>query len=298
MLEIYGKQGRVEGKLIRVLRLDAEGFDYIDDPVEALRAIRAKKTSADLFTFIQRPTETAPKYGLYRESDNLACLAITSYDQWLSQQVDFRVRNKVRKSAKAGVAVREVEFDEAFVQGISTIYNESPVRQGKPFWHYQKDINEVRRMNATYLERSIFIGAFFDNALIGFVKMVTSEDRTLAGFMQIVSLIAQRDKAPTNALMSQAVKSCADRGIKHLLYANFTYGNKQEDGLAEFKRNNGFEKVEVPRYYVPLSIRGRIALRFGLHHDAKTWIPESVAAPYRRLRSAWYDRKLPKQSTA
>ena len=109
---------------------------------------------------------------------------------------------------------------------------------------------------------------------------------------------SQRDKAPTNALMAQAVKSCADRGIKHLLYANFSYGRKQTDGLAEFKRANGFEKVEVPRYFVPLTIKGRIALRFGLHHDAKTWIPESIAARYRRLREAWYDRKLTKLENA
>ena len=298
MILICGNQGLVEGKLIRIARIDAEGYDYIDDPFAAVHEIRATETRADLFTFLQKPLSADLKYSFYRETDNFASLTITSYDQWIAQQIDFRVRNKIRKAAKAGVTVREVEFDKALVQGISAIYNESPVRQGKPFWHYRKEIDEVWRMNATFLDRSIFIGAFLDGALIGFIKLVMSKDRTLAGLMQIVSMISQRDKAPTNALIAQAVKSCSDRGIKQLLYANFSYGNKQSDGLAEFKRANGFEKVDAPRYYVPLTVWGRIALRFGLHHDVKSWIPEEIAAPYRRLRGAWYGRKLPRLEKA
>lgn len=291
MVKICGNQCLVEGKLIKVLRIDAEGYDYCDDPFEALQEIRAKKTKADLFTFVQKPSELVAKYNFYREVDNFACLTITSYDQWNSQQIDFRVRNKIRKAAKAGVAVREVKFDEVLVKGISEIYNESPVRQGKPFWHYQKEIDEVRKMNATFLDRSIFIGAFLDGALIGFIKMVMSEDRTLAGLMQIVSMVSQRDKAPTNALMAQAVKSCSDRRIKYLLYANFSYGKKQQDSLADFKRHNGFQKIELPRYYVPLTLLGRVALRLALHHRSKDWIPEPVARTFRELRSLWYANK-------
>jgi len=291
MVKICENQCLVEGKLIKILRIDAEGYDYIDDPLAALGEIRARRTKADLFTFVQRPSEPVAKFSYYRESDNFACLKISSYDQWLGQQIDFRVRNKVRKAAKAGVTVREVNFDEDLVKGISAIYNETSVRQGKPFWHYQKAIDEVRNMNATFLSRSIFIGAFLGDELIGFIKMVMSKDHTLAGLMQIVSLVSQRDKAPTNALLAQAVKSCEDRGIRNLLYANFSYGNKQSDGLAEFKRNNGFEKIDVPRYYVPLTVMGRVALRFGLHHELKSMVPESVASPYRKLRSAWYSKK-------
>lgn len=297
-MRICGNQAFVEGKLVRVIRLDAEGYDYIDDPYQALREIRAVKAQADLLTFVQRPSDPLPGYSFHRELDNFACLTVTSYDHWFSQQIDAKVRNMVRKAAKAGVTVREVEFDDALVQGISAIYNESPVRQGKRFWHYRKEIDEVRKMNGTFIERSIFIGAFLDGALIGFVKMVTTADRTLAGLMQILSMISQRDKAPTNALMAQAVKSCADRGIKHLFYANFSYGNKQPDGLAEFKRHNGFEKVDVPRYYVPLTVVGWTALRLGLHHDVKSRIPEWIAMPYRKVRGAWYQRKLPKLKNA
>ena len=154
------------------------------------------------------------------------------------------------------MVVREIPFDDALVRGIHSVYNESPIRQGKRFWHYGKDLEAVRRMNGTFLDRSIFIGAYFQDNLIGFVKLVSDEDRGQAGLMQIVSMIQHRDKAPTNALLAQAVRSCTERGISYLWYANFTYGNKQRDSLADFKRHNGFQKVGLPRYYVPLTGRG------------------------------------------
>ena len=78
------------------------------------------------------------------------------------------------------------------------------------------------------------------------------------------------------------------RGIPILWYANFSYGKKQQDiFLADFKRHNGFLKVDVPRYYVPLTmVGGRMALRRVLHHGTIDWIPEPVSAStYRKIRS-------------
>jgi hypothetical protein len=111
--------------------------------------------------------------------------------------------------------------------------------------------------------------------------------------MQIVSMIQHRDKAPTNALIAQAVRSCAERGIPHLWYANFSYGKKQCDSLADFKRHNGFQKIEVPRYYIPLTVVGRLALQLELHRGIADRIPEPVAATYRKIRSYWYARRFP-----
>jgi hypothetical protein len=227
------------------------------------------------------------------EWDNMAVLPISTFDDWMTHTINFKVRNKVRKAAKNGVVVQEVPLDENLIQGISTIYNESPIRQGRPFRHYRKDLETLRRMKATFLDRSIFIGAYFEGGLIGFIKLVTDENRGQAGLMHIFSMIRHRDKAATNALIGQAVKSCAERGIPYLWYANMSYGKKQTDSLAEFKRSNGFQKVEVPRYYVPLTAAGRVALRFGLQHGIADWIPEPVAATYRRVRSFWYEKRFP-----
>jgi len=297
-LEVCGKEIRIDGKLIRIAFLDGEGYQFLEDPQAAARSLRSSGARIDLFTFIQRLSDTSPRYSYPMEWDNMAALRISTFDDWMTKQIDFKVRNKVRKATKNGVVVREVPFEDAYVRGIHAIYNESPIRQGKPFWHYGKDLETVRKMNATFMDRTIFIGAFFEGNLIGFVKLVFDEDRNQAGLMQIVSMIGHQDKAPTNALVAQAVRSCAERGISYLWYANMSYGKKQADGLADFKRHNGFQKIELPRYYVPLSVAGRVALRLGLHHGMTDWIPEPVAATYRRIRKQWYARKLPGMESA
>lgn len=293
-LEVCGKEVRVGKKFIRIGFLDGEGYQFLDDPIIALEAVGKFRPKVDLFTFIQSLSDSTPKYNYAMEWDNFAAVRITTFEEWMTKQIDFKVRNKVRKAAKNGVVVREVPFDDVLIDGISAIYNESPIRQGRQFPHYQKDIESLRKMKATFLERSIFIGAFFEENLIGFVKLVTNEDRTQAGLMHILSTIQHRDKAPTNALVAQAVRSCADRGIHYLWYANMSYGKKQGDSLAEFKKHNGFQKIDVPRYYVPLTLAGHMALRFGLHHGVMDLVPEPVAAQFRRLRQLWYGRRSPR----
>lgn len=292
-MQICEKEALIEGKLIRIARVDAEGYQFVDDPESALTQLRSLGKRVDLFTFIQKLSDTEPRYSYPMEWDNMAALPVSTYDHWMTKQIDFKVRNKVRKAAKNGAIVREVPFDEDLVKGISGIYNESPVRQGKAFWHYGKKLDEVCRMNATFMNQSIFIGAYFENSLIGFVKLVTDENASQAGLMQIISMLGHRDKAPTNALIAQAVRSCAERRISHLWYANFSYGNKQHDSLADFKRYNGFQKIDVPRYYVPLTIAGHMALRLGLNRKITDWIPEPVLGTYRRVRSFVYAKRFP-----
>ncbi len=297
-MEIKGKQVRIEGKLIRVAALVAEGYQFLDDPEEGVNFLRGSGERVDVYTFIQELSDPEPKYKYPMEWDNLAVLPITTFDDWMKNQIDFKVRNKIRKASKKGVIIREIPFDENLITGISAIYNESPVRQGRKFWHYGEDLESLRRSKAEFLDRSTFIGAFFEDRLIGFIKLTTNEDGTQAGLINIVSMLKHRDKAPTNALLARAVQICAERGIPNLWYANFSYGNKKEDSLAEFKRNNGFRKIDVPRYYVPLTIAGRIAIRLGLHHGLSSLVPESAAAAFRKMRKQWYKRRVPSQETA
>jgi hypothetical protein len=77
------------------------------------------------------------------------------------------------------------------------------------------------------MDTSIFIGAFFENELIGFVKLTTDQARHQASTMHIVAMVKHRDKSTTNALISQAVESCAALHIPYLVYSNFAYGKKQ-----------------------------------------------------------------------
>src|SRR5262249_53520950 len=93
--------------------------------------------------------------------------------------------------------------------------------------------------------------------------------------------------------IAHAVRACANRHVEYLVYSNFSYGNKQHDGLSDFKERNGFTKVVVPRYYVPLTAKGQLALRFGLHKGLVDLLPESVLSTGRQLRKAWYERRVP-----
>ena len=291
-MKLFGNDLQVDGNLIRIARLKAEKYDFVDDPKAAVEVLRKLGRRIDIFTFVQKLPDTSPKFRYRLEWDNLAALPLSSYDHWWTKQVNGKTRNMVRRAEKLGIVVREVAFDDALVQGISAIYDESPTRQGKAFWHYGKGLDAVRAENGTFADRSVFIGAFLGDSLIGFAKLVSDTDRTQAGLMQILSMIQHRDKAPTNALIAQAVRSCADRGLSHLIYSNFSYGSKQNDSLSDFKEHNGFLRIEVPRYYVPLTLAGRAALRTGLHHALVDRIPEPLLVRLRSLRSAWHNRRV------
>jgi hypothetical protein len=227
------------------------------------------------------------------EWDNLAVLPISTFENWWTKQLGFKARNKAKQASKKGVVVREAPFDELFASGIWEIYNESPVRQGRRFPHFGKSLDQVRAMSSTFPDSSIFIGAYYEDKLIGFIKLTTDDDRTQAGIMHIVSLIRHRDKAPTNALIAQAVQSCADRGISRLVYAHFAYGKKERSSLSDFKERNGFARVDLPRYYVPLTSIGWSALRLGLHRRLVDRLPGPLVAKYRDLRYSWYKHRFP-----
>jgi hypothetical protein len=292
MIIVGGKEIRVEGKVVRIARLEGDRYHFLGEPQVMIDALRNCGTRIDLFTFIQKLPDKEPKYKYPMEWDNAAVLPISTFDNWWNKQINFKARNKAKQAEKKGVVLREVLFDDDLVKGIWEIYNECPVRQGRPFLHYGKGIDTIRRISGTFLEHSIFIGAYLEQKLIGFIKLTTDEQRTMASTMHIISMIQHRDKAPTNALVAQAVKSCAERGIGFLVYANFAYGKKQPDSVADFKERNGFQRMDLPRYYVPLTATGSAAFHLGLHHRLVDLFPAPIVAKLRQVRNNWYNRKL------
>jgi len=291
-MKICEKEIRIQGKWLRIGRLEADGYQFLENPEPVLQHLRKQETRVDLFTFMQRLPETEKKYPYPMELDNFAALRVTTFDDWWSKQLGFKARNKAKQAEKKGIVVREVPFDNTLVKGMQEVYNESPMRQGLPNRHYGKDFDTIYREEATFLDSSIFIGAYLGESLVGFIKLVHDETHTQAGMMNIVSMIRHRDKAPANALVAQAVRSCAERGIPYLVYSRFAYGNKKTSSLTDFKERNCFQQIDVPRYYVPLTTSGKIALRLGLHHRLADHLPEPVAAKLREIRSAWYNRKF------
>jgi len=291
VIKTCGKELKVLGRVLKVARLDGEKFTFPEDPEAVIQSLHRCGTRIDLFTFLQKLPETAPVYPYPMEWDNLAVLSVSTFEHWWNHQIRSLARNRARQAEKKGVEIREVPFSDALLQGICDIYNESPIRQGRRFPHYGMNLERARLYAGTFLNRSVFIGAFLNGAMIGFIKLVVDETGTHACAIHILSMLKHRDKAPTNALVAQAVRSCADRGIAYLVYENFTYGKKTGDTLSHFKETNGFQRLDLPRYYIPLTRFGAIALRIGLHRDVGSALPEIVKAKLRQLRSAWYSRR-------
>jgi hypothetical protein len=282
----------VRGRIVRIGRLGLDKYEALKEPEDTIAALRQSKRRIDLFTFMQVMQDKGRVLNYHSEMDNLAILPVSTFDNWWNNQIRSYPRNRSRQAGKRGVTIKEVPFDDSLIQGIREIYNETTVRQGKKNRHFGKDMETVRRESATYLDRSVFIGAFLENELIGFVKIVIDESRTQASLMNVAAMVQHRDKAPTNALIAECVRACADRSIPFLMYQNFEYGNKGADTLTKFKEINGFQKVDLPRYYVPLTRFGSLALSLGLHHQFIDHLPTSAAAKIRQIRNAWYNRKL------
>jgi hypothetical protein len=262
-----------------------------DYPQEIIERIKYNRVKIDIFTFSQKIWDTTPKYDYHMEWDNIAALPIETFEHWWTKQVNGKTRNMVRKSQKKGVEVRVAKFDNDLIEGITGIYNETPVRQGRYFRHYGKDIESIRIENSSFMDRSDFLAAYCGDELIGFIKLVYIGE--VAGMMQILSKIKDRDKAPNNALVAKAVEVCAEKRIRFLTYSKFIYGKKGVDPVAEFKHHNGFKKIDVPKYYIPLSFKGSIGLKLNLHHGFSEQLPPAFLSYLRKLRAKWLLKGVP-----
>jgi hypothetical protein len=282
-VELLGHTFAVEGGAVTKICLEDEWFEDLENPqaiVDALKHSLAK--TPDLFTFWQRMPDVQARHDYYTEWEEIAVLQIQSYDHWWKNQIKSRVRNQIRKAEKDGLVVKEVPYDDDFVRGMTAIFNESPVRQGRPFWHYGKSFETVKFQFARYVHRERMIGAYFDGELIGFIMLAHAGRFGITG--QIISSLRHRDKSPNNALIAKAVEVCAQQGLGYLIYLFWS-----EDSLAEFKRRCGFEPVRVPRYWVPLTWKGRLALSCGLHRGWRAMIPAGLKAWFKDLRRRWHE---------
>jgi len=287
---VEGRTVILTQKFPKIAAVHDEGVvegEVIARPESAIIQLKKSRLGADIFTFGQRLPDTTPKHNYHLEWDSMAAVPITTFDDWLKNRVEYDVRKAVKKAAKVGVVARPVQLDDSLIKAISKIYNESPIRQGKPFWHYQKSFEDLKREKATYLNRSEFIGAFYQEELIGFIKMVYVGN--IATTFHVFSTQRHADKKPTTALIAKAVAICAEKGLSHLVYANYRY-HRVDSSLTEFKRRNGFEEILVPRYYIPLTVKGSLFLNLQIHHGIINAFPVPLVERLRTARAQFYRR--------
>ncbi len=268
------------GKLVRIAAIRDEPYECLDDPEGFIGRLKGQGFPADLFTFLLEISEPTPRYAFHQEWHRLAVVPVTSYENWWKKQIKDTARNKIRKARKNGVNFRAIEFNDDFVWRVMEIYNESPLRQGKPFEHYGKDFDTIKRELSTFFKSSTFVGAFLKDDMVGFIKFVRGKN--VASLMHIISKIGHRNMAPTNGLIAEAVKMCAEERISFL-----HYGVWSRRGLGDFKKQHGFVCHNVPRYFVPLTIKGRLILRLHFHRKLRDYLPERVIDNMVALRTKW-----------
>lgn len=292
-LPIHGVTVVSVGRVLKIGRIFDEFWlerETLPSPAAVISELRKSPDRPDLFTFAQRVPDVDVHHAYYTECDNYAVLSLSSFEHWFDKQIPSSTRRNIRASEKRGITVKVAPFDEDYVRGIMSIYDETPVRAGRKFWHFGKNFETVRTENGTYADRSTFLAAYCNDEMVGYLKVVW--DRDSAAIMQILSKLSFRDARPNNALLAETVRHCANRRIKYLVYEKFDYGRKTDDSLTKFKENNGFARMDIPRYFVPLTTKGEIALRMGLHRKFSERLPEWLLAPVRELRATWYQRDM------
>jgi hypothetical protein len=283
------RRGPFYETLKRILKVDTEldpiavrkklFFNVANDTKEYIRNViptdafieKLGERGIDVFTFIERKwcntISNPPPFWLGTE-DNIALLAVSTFDEWW-KNVGKKTRNMVRKAEKSGVKAEVVEPSLNLAEGIWKIYNETPIRQDRAFPHYGVSAQTVK-LTVLSAGDSTFIGAFLKDELAGFIQLDHGHD--VAVISQILSLQKYWDKAVNNVLIAKAIDFCANNKIRWIMYGRM--GN--HPSLDKFKQSNGFSRFPVTRYYVPITKKGRVATKMGLHREIKDVFPQPL----------------------
>lgn len=292
-LEVGGNKLYATGTGLRIARIRGEEMmeDEVSRPdacVEELKRSGKTVLHADIFTFTQKLPSTQPKYQYPFECESVAAIHILSFDQWWTS-LPQETRKNVRRSAKRGVVVRTSEFDDQLIEGIRGVNDDSPLRQGMPNAYYGRSFDETKKLYGEFTGRCDFICAYCGDELIGFLHLVYRRD--IAAILNLTTKPSHFDKRPANSLVAEAVRICEAKGISHITYGLYNYGNKRDSPLLEFKIRCGFEEILVPRYFVPLTWWGAVCVRTKLYRGLIGILPNSLILAGLRVRGLWYKSK-------
>jgi hypothetical protein len=280
----------VSGRVLKIAKLRHEWFEFLKEPEKFVEEVRRARV-ADIFTFLQEAHVPRPTLPFYKESVSASVLSFTTYEEWW-KNLHFKVRNKARKAEKTKVELRFAKVeDDNFVRGVESIYNESPIRQGRPFWHYGKNFATIKNDLSSFPECTFFVGAYHQNELIGFMKLFEGEN--ILRTVHIIAKLAHRDKNVMDALIAKAVEICSEKKITNLHYGDWAYR-----GLGTFRVKFGFERHDCPRYFVPLTTLGKLALKGNFHRAFKERLPQSWVDRYANAREKWNARRQDGEKSA
>jgi hypothetical protein len=290
-VRVNGRTLTAKGRYPRIAQVRSEEMmeKDLDDPEIYRTALISEancELMADVFTFTQKLPITQPRYSYPMEWESVAAIPLVTFDRWW-EELPQETRKNVRRSQKRGVVIQVREFDDDLIEAIRSINDESPLRQGLKNAYYGLSFEETRERYSEFLGRCDFICAYFGGEMIGFLHLVYRGD--VAAVLNLTTKPSHFDKRPANALLAKAVEVCTARGMLYVSYGLYNYGNKHDSPLREFKIRNGFREILVPRYFVPLTLWGKVCMKAGFHRGLIGILPPSLIAIGLRGRRLCYD---------
>jgi hypothetical protein len=291
-LEVNGDILITAGKRLKIAKIRGEEMreKEIEDPelyLAALRSDNGRTLKADIFTFSQKLPANQPKYSFPMEWESVAAISLVSFKEWW-EGLPQESRKNVRRSQKRGVVIVAKELEEDVVEGIRSVNDDSPMRQGVKNAYYGLSSEDTWKRYGEFSGRCDFICAYAGQEMIGFLHLVYRED--VAAILNLTVKPSQFDKRPANALVAKAVEICEAKGISHIGYGLYNYGNKLDSSLREFKIRNGFQEILIPRYFVPMTHWGKICMKAYLHRGLIGILPPSAISFGLRARALWFEK--------
>jgi hypothetical protein len=291
-IEVNGDILIATGQRLKIARIRGEEMreKEIEDPhlyIVALRNDTDRILKADIFTFTQKLPATQPRYSYPMERESVAVIPLASFKDWW-EGLPQETRKNVRRSQKRGVVIEVKELDGDVVEGIRDVNDDSPLRQGTKNAYYGLTSEDTWKRYGEFNGRCDFICAYSGEELIGFLHLVYRED--VAAILNLTVKPSHFDKRPANALMAGAVEVCGGRGISHISYGLYNYGNKRNSSLRDFKTRNGFKEILIPRYFVPITPWGRVCMKANLHRGLIGILPHSAISAGVRARALWFKK--------
>lgn len=112
-MNVCGKDIHVQGQVVRIARPDGDKYKFPDDPKPVPVELRRSASRVDLFAFAEKLADTSSKCSYPMKWDNVAVVPLSSLEDWWTERIGFKARNKAKQAAKEEVVVRDVRFDDA-----------------------------------------------------------------------------------------------------------------------------------------------------------------------------------------
>jgi hypothetical protein len=294
-IEVNGDILISTGQMLKIAKIRGEEMreKEIVDPELYMAALTNREDrilKADIFTFAQKIPSNQPRYSYPMEWESVAAIPLVSFKEWW-EGLPQETRKNVRRSQKRGVLITVEELDRNVVEGVRAVNDDSPMRQGVKNAYYGLSSEDTWKRYGEFNGRCNFICAYSGEEMIGFLHLVYREN--VAAILNLTVKSSQLDKRPANALVAKAVEICEGRGLSHMSYGLYNYGNKRDSSLREFKIRNGFKEILIPRYFAPITPWGRVCMKASVHRGLIGILPHSVISAGVRAR-AWWFKKLHK----